>query len=135
LFVISAFGRKNKRSHLFEENHSLKHLKTIDKIPDDETAKENNSELSLSRPYYPTPNGNLPLLSQAASLVSSDEFHFDKKTAVVPLPRPASEQPATANDDNQFVNNAGAMVHRRQKIKRKRFRLVFYVRFFSHSNV
>lgn len=73
--------------------------------------------------YYSMPNGKLPLLSQAVSMVLSEDFHFDQSPYSM-TSKVKSERVVSLDDSPE----QGMNVHRRQKIKRKRFRLVFHVR-------
>lgn len=75
-------------------------------------------------PYYSMPNGKLPLLSQAVSMVLADEFHFDCKQPQRLMTIRGEARPG----ETESARNG--IVHRRQKLKRRRFRLVFYVIYF-----
>ena len=76
------------------------------------------------------PTGRLPLLSHAVNLVTGEEFIFDRKPhKPLAMTQPPSSQSAMPAEKTE--SGPAAAVHRRQKIKRKRFRLVFYVSSFA----
>lgn len=102
---------------------------SLENSSSNKVSKSNEGETSSrSNPYYTMPTGKLPLLSQAVSMVLSDEFHFDCKQA---------HRLLTVRSDTRspgdLDSSSSGVVHRRQKLKRKRFRLVFYVRFHCYS--
>lgn len=73
------------------------------------------------------PTGRLPILSQAVHLASSEEFTFDKKPhKPMTVSQPGGSQ--STQTAEKIEGGPVSSVHRRQKIKRKRFRVVFYVR-------